>query len=233
MRNLLATLLITCCLLAGAQSPQKINYQAVVRSSNGNPVANSTAVVMKFTIHDNTPLGTIVFTEQDTVTANQFGLVATQIGGHSNLANVNWGGGNKYLQVEVNVGNTSFADMGTSQMVSVPYALYAENIAGSSAVQSTKVHLNASQIQNMHLAAEQLLPAPGSGKFIQILSWYVVYNYGTVPYQQTTATEMLVSYGSGLTLNYIQGFTLSQNTYWPPVLKRDFLYFGRHSERVM
>ncbi len=113
---------------AAAQSPQQMNYQAVVRSSSGTPVANNTPVKLRFSIHDGTPTGTVVFNETQTTTANQFGLVNVQIGLLGNLAIVNWGVGAKYLQVETDVNNSgTFTDMGTSQLMSVPYALYAAN----------------------------------------------------------------------------------------------------------
>ena len=128
-------LLITCCLLTAvscmrAQAPEKMNYQAIVRNASGQPVAGGTLVTLRFNLHDVTANGAVVFTETIHDTANQFGLVTAQIGGNSNLAAVNWGTGPKFLQVETDINNTgNFADMGTSQLVSVPYALYAANSA--------------------------------------------------------------------------------------------------------
>jgi hypothetical protein len=58
-----------------AQAPQLINYQAVVRGSNGQPVAGGTPVSLLFTIHDGSATGPLVFTETDNDTTNQFGLV--------------------------------------------------------------------------------------------------------------------------------------------------------------
>ncbi len=111
-----------------AQAPNFMNYQAVVRNSSGNPVANATPVKLRISIHDITASGTIVFTELITTTANQFGLVSVQIGALNNLAIVNWGSGAKYMQVEADINNTgTFTDMGTTQLISVPYALYAAN----------------------------------------------------------------------------------------------------------
>lgn len=111
-----------------AQSPQLMNYQAVVRNSSGTPVPNNTSVKLRFTIHDGSTTGTTVFTETQTVSANQFGLVTAQIGLLGNLAVVSWGFGAKYLQVEVDINNSgTFVDMGNSQLISVPYALYAAN----------------------------------------------------------------------------------------------------------
>lgn len=125
---LLLMLAAICC--AKAQAPQKLNYQAVVRNAAGAPVANGTTVKLRFTIHDLSPTGTTVFSETDTAIANQFGLVDVQIGSWGNLAIVPWGNGAKYLQVEVDINNSgSFTDMGTTQLLSVPYALYAANSA--------------------------------------------------------------------------------------------------------
>ncbi|HLP19435.1 MAG TPA: collagen-like protein, partial [Chitinophagales bacterium] len=111
-----------------AQAPAQMNYQAVVRNTAGNPVADGTPVSLKFTIHDLTSTGTPVYTETIATTANQFGLVNVQIGSSNNLGTVNWGNGAKYLQVEVQLNGTgTYTDMGASQLISVPYALYAAN----------------------------------------------------------------------------------------------------------
>ena len=116
---------------AQAQAPQLMNYQAVVRNAQGLPLANA-AVNFQFQIHDATQSGTIVFTETDTATTNQFGLATAQIGSGSSLTTVSWGSGNKYLQVGVDVtGGTNFVSMGTSQLLSVPYALYSGNGTGA------------------------------------------------------------------------------------------------------
>lgn len=126
---LLLTLLVAATMQIFAQAPQGLNYQAVVRNGSGQPVANNTPVVLKFSIHNATAGGTVVFTENVNVTANQFGLVTTTIGSSGNLATVNWGNGDKFLQVEANINNGGFVDMGTTQLMSVPYALYAANSA--------------------------------------------------------------------------------------------------------
>lgn len=103
-----------------------------------SPFANSTPVKLRFTIHDGSPTGTAVYSETINALANQFGLVNVQIGSVSNLSTVNWGAGAKYLQVETDVNNTStFTDMGTSQLLSVPYALFAGNGGGGGAAGST------------------------------------------------------------------------------------------------
>ena len=70
---LLALLLLSMA-IANAQVPEQMNYQAVVRNAGGTPLANGSAVSLRFTIHDATPTGTSVFTETQNTTTNQFGV---------------------------------------------------------------------------------------------------------------------------------------------------------------
>lgn len=112
--------------------PQSINYQAVARNSAGAVLANQT-ISIRFTIHDITATGTIIY--QDTVrniSTNQFGLFTSAVGGGTQVgpnlfSNINWATGSKYLQVEIDpTGGVNYIDMGTTQLLSVPYALYAK-----------------------------------------------------------------------------------------------------------
>ena len=129
---LFLNVLMLVALTSRAQTPQQMNYQAVVRNNAGTPVANNTPVKLRFTIHDGSSSGTPVYTEILNTFSNQFGLVNVQIGSNGNLGVVNWGTGFKFLQVEVDVNNTgSYVDMGTTQLISVPYALYSGNGAGA------------------------------------------------------------------------------------------------------
>lgn len=124
--------IIATAVVMMAQAPQALNYQSVVRDAGGNPLA-STAVQLRFTIHDGTPTGTSVYTETVSATSNQFGLVNTIIGGTASLSAVNWStGGGKFLQVELSLnGGSTFTDMGTSQLLSVPYALNSGSVSGT------------------------------------------------------------------------------------------------------
>ncbi|HLP20940.1 MAG TPA: hypothetical protein VK174_11595, partial [Chitinophagales bacterium] len=129
-RRVLIALIMAIAQLLLAQAPQQFNYQAVVRTSAGDPVAGNTPVSLKFTIHDQTDTGPLVFTEIVNTTANQFGLVTAKIGSIGDLSTVSWASGPKFLQVEVDINNSgTYVNMGTSQLLSVPYALYAGNTA--------------------------------------------------------------------------------------------------------
>ena len=114
-----------------AQSPQAIPYQAVARDNAGNPIANQ-AVSLRFTIHDATATGTIVYQETQSKTTNPLGLFTANIGEGSVVSGtfltINWASGSKFMQVEMDAADGfAYTDMGTQQMLSVPYALQALN----------------------------------------------------------------------------------------------------------
>jgi uncharacterized protein (TIGR02145 family) len=117
-------LLITSFLCA--QAPQGIPYQAVMRNADGSVMASS-AVSLTFMIHDGAANGTVVYQESHALTSNTQGLVSCVVGSgvvsQGNFANINWGGGAKFLQVMM--GST---DLGTQQLLSVPYALYSNGV---------------------------------------------------------------------------------------------------------
>lgn len=126
----LTLLLVLVCLnaISFAQAPpQGINYQAVARDNSGAALI-STSLNVRFSIHDLSATGTVVYQETWTgLMTNVYGLFTAQIGlgapVSGSFSTVNWGGGDKYLEVEVDDGS-GFVSMGASQMMSVPYALY-------------------------------------------------------------------------------------------------------------
>ncbi|MEI6766418.1 MAG: tail fiber domain-containing protein [Bacteroidota bacterium] len=117
-----------------AQAPQRINYQAVARDNMGAVIVSS-PVCFYLIVHDGTPGGTDIYHEYHTASTNQFGIVNLEIGGGTNIAgvfnNINWGSGNKYLEVKLDAACMSnYTSIGTPQLLSVPYALYA-NVSGN------------------------------------------------------------------------------------------------------
>ena len=148
--NVLTAVLLLLCTVVFAQAPQLLNYQAVVRNASGQPVTSGN-VKLRFTIHDGTSTGPTVFAEVQTVVPNQFGLVTASVGAvNNNLATVNWGGGAKHLQVEVDItGGNNFTDMGTTQLLSVPYALYAEKAGTADNVDDADANVRASDLTDV------------------------------------------------------------------------------------
>jgi hypothetical protein len=135
--------MLLCTLQAAAQAPLAFNYQAVARNAAGAPLTNQN-ISLRLTIRDNSAIGPIVYQEtQNGISTNQFGLFTTQIGGGSavsgTFAGIDWANGAKYLKVEFDPNNgTAYLDMGTTQLLSVPYALYAEQ-SGSGGAQPVSV----------------------------------------------------------------------------------------------
>ena len=123
MTRLLCMALILLSWTALGQAPQLIPYQAIARDAAGQPIANA-SINARFTIHDETATGSSVWQEIQTVTTSALGLFTAQLGSSISLASVNWGASSKFMQVEMDLGN-GFVDIGTQQMLSVPYALYA------------------------------------------------------------------------------------------------------------
>ncbi len=120
--------LFLCVFSAIAQSPQAIPYQAVLRNTDGSVIANQT-VTITFTIHNNAVDGTTEYQENHSTTSNALGLINLNVGQGTpsvgTFSAINWGSGTKFLQVAMNNGNGNI-DLGTQQMLSVPYALHSK-----------------------------------------------------------------------------------------------------------
>jgi hypothetical protein len=115
-----------------AQAPEKMSYQAVVRDAANTLVTNQ-SVGMQISILQTTPMGTAVYIETQTPTTNVNGLVTLEIGGNSatvvsgTFSTIDWGAGPYFIKTETDPsGGSSYTITGTSQLMSVPYALYAK-----------------------------------------------------------------------------------------------------------
>jgi hypothetical protein len=116
---------------AFAQAPQSFRYQAVARDATGVILANK-QVSFKISIVQGTVTGAIVFSETHSKSTNSFGLVDLEVGKGTapsgTFSTINWGNDVFFLKVELDpAGGASYQLMGTSQLVSVPYALYAKS----------------------------------------------------------------------------------------------------------
>jgi uncharacterized protein (TIGR02145 family) len=132
---LLATALLSTVLVA---QPQKMSYQAVIRNA-GNTLVTSHAVGIKISILQGSESGTAVYEETHTPTTNANGLVTIEIGsgtvGSGTFATIDWTTGTYYLKTETDpAGGTSYTITGKSQLLSVPYALYAKSAGTSDAL---------------------------------------------------------------------------------------------------
>jgi hypothetical protein len=106
--------------------PQAINYQAVARDAGGNLI--TTPLTVRISIRSGSASGPVVYQETHNATPNTYGLFNLSIGqgtpGTGSFGAIDWSAGTYFAQVELNTGS-GFQNMGTQQMLSVPYALYA------------------------------------------------------------------------------------------------------------
>jgi hypothetical protein len=131
MKKILLSLVAaaTLSLSSFGQAPEGFNYQAVVRDA-GNTILNNQTVGMRMTIQQGSIGGTAVYAETFATTSNTYGLVNLQIGSGTSsddFSAIDWSAGPYFIETAVDVtGGTSYVVMGTSQLMSVPYALYAK-----------------------------------------------------------------------------------------------------------
>ncbi len=149
MKNTIITLLtFLVALTTFAQAPNLINYQAVVRNASGDLVTE-TAVGLRMSILQTTVTGTAVYTETHSVTTNTNGAFTIMMGSGTtsdNFSGIDWSSGPYFIKTEVDItGGTNYSTIGTNQLISVPYALYAEtagSVDGSSGTNNASNPLN-------------------------------------------------------------------------------------------
>lgn len=119
-----------------AQAPEKISYQGVARDSQGNIIPNQ-AISLRLSIRQTTPTGTVVYSETHNTITNSLGLFTIGAGGGTvvsgTFASIDWSNGPYFFQTEMDSnGGTNYLNLGTSQLLSVPYALYAKTSGSGS-----------------------------------------------------------------------------------------------------
>jgi hypothetical protein len=135
MKRILQTLiLILASGMAMAQAPNAFNYSAVARNANNQPIAN-TNIGLQISILKTSLVGNTVYSENHFVNTDEFGVFNLSVGNGAiqsgAFVNIDWGSDNYYLKVGFDAnGGTNFLTMGTTQLLSVPYALHAKT-AGS------------------------------------------------------------------------------------------------------
>ncbi|MGB0917241.1 MAG: H-type lectin domain-containing protein [Flavobacteriales bacterium] len=132
--------LVIATSVAFAQSPQLMNYQGVARDNAGNVLANQN-IGLRLSVLSGSISGTLEYEETQATSTNDFGLFNIEVGGGTvtsgTFAAIDWGSASHFLKVEVDAtGGTTYQELGTSQLLSVPYAFYAK-VSGSGAPGAT------------------------------------------------------------------------------------------------
>lgn len=114
-----------------AQSPFKMSYQSVIRNDADELVADKN-VGIRISIQQGSVFGPVVYSETHAISTNANGLATLQIGGgtvvNGSIAGIDWSAGPYFIKSETDPdGGTNYSIAGTSELLSVPYALYAAN----------------------------------------------------------------------------------------------------------
>ncbi|MBP6183142.1 hypothetical protein [Flavobacterium sp.] len=162
-----------------AQAPQSFNYQAVAHTSSG-AIISSQAVSFRISILQGSATGSSVYSEIHAVTTNQSGLVNFAIGGGTlvsgNFATINWSQGPYFVKVELDAtGGSTYVTMSTTQLLSVPYAQYAERSG----------NLNVFSYTKLNGRNDMVLPQGGTQKSTYSLN-YICGNLETISFSNST-----------------------------------------------
>ena len=143
--------------LAYGQTPQSFKYQTTVRDNSGNLLSNK-LVAFRISLLQGSASGSVTYAERHTVATNDFGIANFNVGQGSVLqgvfSSINWGNGPYFMKIELDLNNgTNYAFMGTNQLLSVPYAMYAAN-SGNAADDKDKDSTN--EIQSLSITGSKL-----------------------------------------------------------------------------
>jgi hypothetical protein len=133
LRAFFVSVIICTALFTSAQVPQKFNYQAVVRNSQ-HEILSTQLVGFKMSVLKGSTIGEVVYSESHDITTNTIGMAELLIGDgeviSGSFSDINWGDDLYFLKMEADpAGGTSYEHLGTSQLISVPYALYSANVS--------------------------------------------------------------------------------------------------------
>ncbi len=203
-------LLVIANIVIFAQSPQSFKYQAVVRDVAGLVIENQN-VGLKISILEGSVSGPAVYEEEHAATSNDFGLINLDIGTGTVLSgdftSINWGNNSYFVQIELDeTGGTTYLLMGTSQLMSVPYSLYA-NEAGNVIFSDTS---SINELQLLSISSDTLFLSNGN---------YIILTDNVDDADSDPTNEIQVLSLSNDTLymsggNSIYLNTLSDTSYW-------------------
>jgi len=125
-------LVVNSCWL-GAQAPQGFNYQGVARNATGDPIRNQ-LISLRLSMHSDGPAGAVAYSETHQTTTGDLGIFSLQVGAGTpvsgTFSSIVWGAHAFWLEVELDAtGGTNYQSLGTSQILSVPYALHAATVS--------------------------------------------------------------------------------------------------------
>lgn len=222
MKKILILLISVLSFSLYAQAPQGLNYQATVRNSSGILITNQN-VYFRFNIMQNSATSVPVYSETHYVPTDDLGQVNCVIGQGTattgTFSQIDWSNGTYFLGIELNIGSGYLA-MGTTQFLSVPYALFAGNVSGNSinlqqvtdngnttdriVTDTNRIGVRVNTIGgdngNTYFGLTSLIQGTnGSNRAIQGISNGInsSYNHGVLGFATNSTLENIGSYGVG------------------------------------
>ena len=200
-------LTIHCVLFAiqsTAQAPQSFNYQAVVRDSTGALVANQPIGIRASIVADSAN-GTVVYQETHSINSNDFGLIHLQIGTGSAVSGtfdaIDWSTGTFFTKIEMDeTGGTNYQPLSIAPLSSVPYALYAQNVANKDDADADP----ANELQTISKSGSTVTLSNGGGSFTDAVDDADADPANEIQDITLSGTELTISNGSTIDLSIIQ-----------------------------
>jgi hypothetical protein len=197
MKLFFTTLISIVSIIALAQTPQKISYQAVARQATGAVISNA-PIGVKFIIYQGSVGGTISYEETHSANTNQFGLFTLFIGGGSpsigTFNTINWAAGPYFVETLIDpTGGTSYLSIGTQQLMSVPYALFAERAGNASPTPTITINAPNSITNPAAGMYNIAVPSYSAGTGISISSGVITNTASSITPTIVAGTNMIVN----------------------------------------
>ncbi|MBU2948821.1 hypothetical protein [Zobellia uliginosa] len=216
--KVLFAFMLLAVLEISAQAPEKMSYQAIIRSSDNSLVLDA-PVNLKIIVRQGSVNGTSAYEESHSATTNANGLVSLEIGAGNRISgafkDIPWSNGPFFIETQVDPnGGSNYSIIGVSQLLSVPYALYAkyaENITGATA--SAPVEKDATIISfesTRNIATSDVGNTLECTKTatVTLTSGFSNMKVGeTVNLEAHNGASLTVKAASGVSLNYTDGGT--------------------------
>tara|TARA_B110000211_G_scaffold227074_1_gene281448 strand:- start:27 stop:1103 length:1077 start_codon:yes stop_codon:yes gene_type:complete len=188
LKKIFTLLIVFASMLSFAQAPDLMNYQAVIRDSNGDIVSDQ-QVGLRLSILKGSAGGASVHQGEYAPSTDEFGVISVQIGNPisviGDMSTIDWGETTYYLKTEIDIaGGSNYVEMGTTQFLSVPYALHANSADTADYAKSIGSIDDAdadptNEIQNLRLVEDTLFLSGSNYVLLGGLNEYFCDSYGT------------------------------------------------------
>ena len=212
MNNLIVMSLLIFPMLGISQAPQRINFQSVLRNTTGEVISNS-SVSLRISILRGTTTGALVYSETHAKMTDAGGLMSLQIGNgtlpSTDFTTIDWGGSAHFIKLEADFsGGNNYVLLGTQELMSVPYALYASktdtsvlNLAVRFSPLNNKLNIidTSTMLSNYRTGLNNKLNILDTVSMLQAYLRHVDTTSMLLPYlRNADTTAMLANYRTGI-----------------------------------